>query len=60
MVVETIDGPALKLLDPTGLEERFLTYILLLVKSSGLPGEAKCPVRLFRERIEIGGAYPAS
>ena len=41
MVVETIDGPALELLGPGGLEEHFLTYIFLLVKSPGLPGEAK-------------------
>ena len=43
MAVVTIDGPALKLLGPAGLAERFLTYILLPVKSPGLPGEAKRP-----------------
>ena len=59
MAVETIDGPALKLLGLAGLEERFLSHILLLVKSPGLPREAKRPARLWRERIGIGGAYPA-
>ena len=57
MAIETVYGPALKLLDPTGLEERFLTCILLLVKSPSLPGEVKRPAHFWRERIGIGGAY---
>ena len=57
MAVETIDGPTLKLLGLVVLEEHYLTHILLPVKSPGLSGEAKCPARLWRERIGIGGAY---
>ena len=34
MAVETVDGPALKLLGPTGLEERFLTRISSASKES--------------------------
>ena len=41
MAIETVDGPALELLGLARPEEHFLTYIFLLVKSPGLPGEAK-------------------
>ena len=60
MVIKTINGLALELMGPVGLEEHFLTYIFLLVKSPGLPGEAKHPAHLRRERIGIVGAYPAT
>ena len=59
MAIKTIDGPALELLGLAGPEERFLTYMFLLVKSLGLPRGVKCLACLRRERIGIAGAYPA-
>ena len=59
MAVKTVDGPSLKLLGLARLEERFLTCILLLVKSPSLPEEPKHPARFWREMIGIGDAYSA-